>query len=313
MPERPRFVAALGRRARSRLAIALAVLCFLAVSAFALQALERARLDLTADSRHTLSDATRDVLADIPEPITLAYYRSEAVRQAGAPLSDYARRVSAMLDHYVRLSDGMLRLQRLTPEPYSPEEDRALADGLTAAGAERMVFREGGIHSYLGTRDLREALDRAAVPLRSFMLEQTRPGDIDLFLGIAGMGEQHGGDVADTASGLRHGIREQLTIPGVAAVNARHLLTVHDQTEIRIRGLDVEHAGADLEKLVAGADLEDLGLVGDREGLRNGLAQTDGKRLITVSTRPKGGFYEEMASHSADRGQYAFVGDAFGA
>jgi flagellar biosynthetic protein FliP len=32
-----------------------------------------------------------------------------------------------------------------------------------------------------------EALDRAAVPLRDFMLRQTRPGDIDFFLGMAGL------------------------------------------------------------------------------------------------------------------------------
>jgi len=34
-----------------------------------------------------------------------------------------------------------------------------------------------------------EALDAAMVPLRDFMLGETRPGDIDLFLGIAGMSQ----------------------------------------------------------------------------------------------------------------------------
>jgi ABC-type uncharacterized transport system involved in gliding motility auxiliary subunit len=160
MGERPKVATALGRRARSRLAIGLAVLCFFAVSAFALQALDRARLDLTADGRHTLSDATRAVLADIPEPITLAYYRSEAVRQAGAPLADYARRVSAMLDHYVRLSDGMLRLQRFTPAPYSPAEDRALADGLTA-----LQLGRGGETAYFGLVGRNSTDDRETIPL----------------------------------------------------------------------------------------------------------------------------------------------------
>ena len=32
-----------------------------------------------------------------------------------------------------------------------------------------------------------EALDRSMVPLRDFMLRQTRPGDIDYFMGIAGL------------------------------------------------------------------------------------------------------------------------------
>jgi ABC-type uncharacterized transport system involved in gliding motility auxiliary subunit len=148
------------RRTRSRLTIALAIACFLAVNAFALQAFDRARLDLTADARHTLSDATRRVLADIPEPITLAYYRSEAIRQSGAPLADHARRVSAMLDHYVRLSQGMLRLRRFTPEPYSPEEDRALADGLTA-----LQLGRDGETAYFGLVGRNSTDDRETIPL----------------------------------------------------------------------------------------------------------------------------------------------------
>jgi ABC-type uncharacterized transport system involved in gliding motility auxiliary subunit len=150
----------LTRRTRSRLAILLAVLCFIAVSAFALQALERARLDLTADGRHTLSQATRDVLADIPEPVTLAYYRSRAIVEAGAPLADHARRVSAMLDQYVRLSDGRLHLQRFTPEPYSPEEDRALADGLTA-----LQLGRDGETAYFGLVGRNSTDDRETIPL----------------------------------------------------------------------------------------------------------------------------------------------------
>ncbi|WP_027287091.1 GldG family protein [Rhodovibrio salinarum] len=148
------------RRTRSRLTLPLAVLCFLAVNAFALQALDTARLDLTADSRHTLSQTTRRVLADIPEPITLSYYRSEAVRTAGPPLADYARRVSAMLDRYVRLSDGKLRLQRFTPAPYSPEEDRALADGLTA-----LQLGRDGETAYFGLVGRNSTDDRETIPL----------------------------------------------------------------------------------------------------------------------------------------------------
>ena len=148
------------RRTRSRLTIPLAIACFLAVNAFAAVGLERARLDLTADGRHTLSEATRAVLADIPEPITLSYYRSEAIRQSGAPLADHARRVSAMLAHYVRLSEGMLRLQRFTPAPYSPEEDRALADGLTG-----LQLGRDGETAYFGLVGRNSTDDRETIPL----------------------------------------------------------------------------------------------------------------------------------------------------
>lgn len=40
-----------------------------------------------------------------------------------------------------------------------------------------------------GEIDSLEALDRAMVPIREFMLKQTRPGDIEFFLGLSGVGE----------------------------------------------------------------------------------------------------------------------------
>jgi ABC-type uncharacterized transport system involved in gliding motility auxiliary subunit len=65
-----------------------------------------------------------------------------------------------MLDHFVRLSDGMLRLQRFTPEPYSPEEDRALADGLTA-----LQLGRGGETAYFGLVGRNSTDDRETIPL----------------------------------------------------------------------------------------------------------------------------------------------------
>jgi butyrate kinase len=37
----------------------------------------------------------------------------------------------------------------------------ATSPGMTCAELERMLFREGGVYSYLGTRDLREVLARS--------------------------------------------------------------------------------------------------------------------------------------------------------
>jgi ABC-type uncharacterized transport system involved in gliding motility auxiliary subunit len=148
------------RRLLTLAALPLALACFLAINAFAGLAFERARLDLTADGRHTLSAATREVLAGIREPIDLAYYRSQAVRDAGAPLADHARRVAATLRHYVRLSDGMLRLQTFTPAPYSAEEDRALADGLTA-----LQLGRAGETAYFGLAARNSTDERETIPL----------------------------------------------------------------------------------------------------------------------------------------------------
>jgi len=107
-------------------ALALAIGVNLLVERFA----PRARLDLTAQKLYTLSDGTRSVLSGLQDPVTLRLFYSRKLGTAIPAYGAYAERVRAMLDEYVAVAGGKLRLEVLDPEPFSETEDRALAFGL---------------------------------------------------------------------------------------------------------------------------------------------------------------------------------------
>lgn len=119
--------------------IVLAVLLFVGVNIFAATVVKSVRLDLTADKLFTLSDGTRKVLQAIDEPVTLRLYFSRSIADQNSAQGVYYQRVRDLLEHYVRLADGKLRLEFFDPEPYSVLEDEAVKVGLygipmTAAG-----------------------------------------------------------------------------------------------------------------------------------------------------------------------------------
>jgi hypothetical protein len=57
-------------------------------------------------------------------------------------------------------------------------------------------------------------------------------------------------------------------------------------------------------------DLQEGGLVGNRERLRDGLIEADGEGLVVVGTVSKGGLYELVSRDGPDRVQNALILDA---
>ena len=112
------------------------------------------RIDLTENDLYTLSDGTKRVLAEIPEPINLYFYFSEDTASDRAelqPVRDYATRVREMLEEMAALSGGKIRLQVVDPLPFSEEEDKAASYGLQAipitAAGENIYFGLAGTNS----------------------------------------------------------------------------------------------------------------------------------------------------------------------
>ncbi|HET7842964.1 MAG TPA: GldG family protein, partial [Xanthomonadales bacterium] len=112
------------------------------------------RVDLTENSLYTLSEGTKRVLAEIPEPINLYFYFSEDTASDRAelqPVRDYATRVREMLEEMAALSGGKIHLQVVDPLPFSEEEDKAAAYGLQAipvsASGENIYFGLAGTNS----------------------------------------------------------------------------------------------------------------------------------------------------------------------
>jgi ABC-type uncharacterized transport system involved in gliding motility auxiliary subunit len=103
---------------------------FVAVNIVSNLGLNAARLDLTADKLFTLSEGTRSVLSKIQEPITLRLYYSDRLGKEIPQYGVYATRVREMLREYANAAPGKVRLEFIDPQPFSDEEDRAVAFGL---------------------------------------------------------------------------------------------------------------------------------------------------------------------------------------
>lgn len=125
---------------RSKLAVVgvfLAIILLISINVFSSTVLRGARLDLTEDRLFTLSDSTYGVLRAIEEPVTIRYFFSRALAGQSPIHANYAVRVRELLEHYVDLAAGKLRLEILDPEPYSVIEDLAVTLGLQSIPLDR--------------------------------------------------------------------------------------------------------------------------------------------------------------------------------
>jgi ABC-type uncharacterized transport system involved in gliding motility auxiliary subunit len=136
---------ALDRRRLTGLAIVLAIVLFFALNLLAQNLLTSSRLDLTEDQLFTVSDGTKQVLAAIDEPVDLRFYYSAKLDDIGAYFATYGGRVRELLEEYERLSGGKVRIERLDPEPFSPEEDLAVAEGVHG-----VTVSNDGAQAYFG-------------------------------------------------------------------------------------------------------------------------------------------------------------------
>ena len=131
--------------------IVLAVVLFVALNVYGSLSLRGDRLDLTENRQFTLSSGTEQLLAKVEEPITLRLYASRALRDANPFVGSYADRVHDMLRTYAEASNGKILVEYIDPEPFSPEEDRAVGFGLEPlsldAGASTGYFGIAGTNS----------------------------------------------------------------------------------------------------------------------------------------------------------------------
>src|SRR5262245_3729609 len=108
----------------------LALLLFVAFNALSRTLFRSARLDLTEEQLYTLSPGSRNILAELPEPIRLRFFFSRKLAKDMTPLLGFGQRVQELVEEYVAHSGGKLKLEVFDPEPYSEEEERAVEAGL---------------------------------------------------------------------------------------------------------------------------------------------------------------------------------------
>ena len=165
--------------------IVLAVAAFLALNMFANQALTRFRLDLTEQRLFTLSEGTRNIIRTIDEPVTLRLYVSRSLASRLPSISGYVARVRDLLQEYEYAADGKIILTVIDPEPFSEEEDRAVAYGLSG-----LPLLDGESTFYFGLVGTNTLDDQEVIPRFTPDREEFLEYDLTKMIHTLGVGTQ---------------------------------------------------------------------------------------------------------------------------
>lgn len=133
---------------------------FFAANVLAVALFSSWRLDLTSGGLYTLSQGTRNIIGNLPEPVTLRLYISKQLATSAPAVSAYVTRVEELLREYEREANDKLSLQILDPEPFSEEEDRAVAYGLQGVP----VDDTGSRTLYFGLVGTNSVSDQQTIP-----------------------------------------------------------------------------------------------------------------------------------------------------
>ena len=86
--------------------------------------------DVTAEKFFTLSDATKKIMQNLPEPVTAKLYFSPILEQRNPDLRQVFDRIRLLLQKYKSFSPDKFKYKIYYPKFLSQEEDVALADGV---------------------------------------------------------------------------------------------------------------------------------------------------------------------------------------
>ena len=121
------------RRSHYAILVSLAaVLIFVGLNLAAWRWLPGARADFTANGLYTLSTSARRVVQRLIEPVELEFVYSRDVGAQYPAIRAHADRVRQLMAEIAAQSDGKVKVREVQPAPFSDEEDRIVAAGLTA-------------------------------------------------------------------------------------------------------------------------------------------------------------------------------------
>jgi ABC-type uncharacterized transport system involved in gliding motility auxiliary subunit len=220
--------------------IALAVL-FLAVVMLSNVGLRGMRMDLTQNRLYTLSPGTRQVLAELNEPVNLYFYFSREAAAKQAPLlMPYATRVREFLEELAARSNGKIHLRIVDPQPFSDDEDRAAEFGLQS------LQSGGGDALYFGLTGTNSTDGRSAIP--SFQADREEFLEYDVAKLINELGTPKKPVIGVMSSlglqGQFNPMTGQMGDPWPIYTQLEELFTLHSLTP------DVDHIDQDVDVLL---------------------------------------------------------------
>lgn len=107
--------------------------------------LRKFRFDFTAEHMFTLTDSTQKVISNLPSPVTARLYYSPVLGQRDPAARQMFDNVRLLLQQYISLANGNLKLHIYDPKPLSNEEDRAIT-----AGLQPLPIIDSNINAYFG-------------------------------------------------------------------------------------------------------------------------------------------------------------------
>lgn len=119
---------------RSYIGIIFIVILFIGLNTISNQMFRRNRLDLTQEKIYSLSEASREIIKGVKEPLTFKYFYSATDGASIPSFKAYGERVMDFLASYAQETD-QIRLEIYDPRPDSEEAEWAEKYGLNAVQA----------------------------------------------------------------------------------------------------------------------------------------------------------------------------------
>jgi ABC-type uncharacterized transport system involved in gliding motility auxiliary subunit len=121
----------MNKRVITLIGLLVAFALFIAVNILGTALLRGARMDLTENKLFTLAKGSKNIATKINEPIKLTLYFSESKSsEIPSQFKSYGQRVKEVLREFALSSGGKIKLDVISPEPFSEVEDKAVQDGL---------------------------------------------------------------------------------------------------------------------------------------------------------------------------------------
>lgn len=222
--------------------VAVAVILLFAVNIISSLAFTRYGIDLTSDKSFTLSEGSDKILKEINEPVTLRFFFSNKTASGIPVLKSYAARIRGLLEGYVSASGGKIKLEVIDPEPFSDDEDKAVAYGIKGVDIDQM-----GTKAYLGLVMTNSVDDARIMPFIS--LDKEKFLEYEITKSIYDLANPKK-KVIGVLSSIEMGTAPLMGIPGMGGAKWYVLQQLSQAFEVKDMGKVLTEAPKDVDVLM---------------------------------------------------------------
>ena len=147
------------RRLLTYTSLLLLLMIFILVNVLGSVFFKNIRFDFSEQKIYTLSQGSKEILAEIKEPITIRFYFSKKLAQSYPYLISYASRVRELLTQYQRASNNNLIVNVIDTESFTEAEDQAVNYGLQGVPVDG-----NGNELYFGLVATNSLINKGVIP-----------------------------------------------------------------------------------------------------------------------------------------------------